>query len=115
MVLTVHFNIRHNHSQHPLMNIDSSYPVWHRCLLRRERRACEVDLERGWLLLARPAGGRRPAPITRVMPPAPDQTNLPPQMLHCYVDLAASQHPNSVPALNNFHEISGAGGPGSAN
>jgi hypothetical protein len=33
MVLTIHFNVRNDYGEHLLMNIDSGYPVWHRCLL----------------------------------------------------------------------------------
>jgi hypothetical protein len=30
LVLSVDFHVRHNHGQHPLMSINSRYPVWHK-------------------------------------------------------------------------------------
>jgi hypothetical protein len=44
LVLTVDFDIRHNHCQHLFMDIDSSYPVRHAFLLAGAESVPEVAL-----------------------------------------------------------------------
>jgi hypothetical protein len=72
-VLTVDFNVRHNHGQHLFMNIDSRYPVSHNVLLARSGERAAVTLSRvaGY---RRSPRGRQRRPIIRSITHAPDQT-----------------------------------------